>query len=492
VIDPAERLRQRWFGTVARAQPSDPRLRGAFDQAVEDFAALRLYDADFSPDVWMPAAGIPWFVAIFGRDPIIASLQAMPVHPLFALGTLQKLAQLQSDVDDPRRDAEPGKICHELRVGELAHFHEIPHTPYYGTADATPLYLLLLGEAYRWLGDVDILRRFRHTAERCLEWIDRYGDQDGDGFQEYAPRGTGSYRNQCWRDSEDGVLDESGNHPAHPIGTCEMQAYVYAAKRSVAALFEAWGDRARAERLLSEADLLRRRFHAAFWLPEKNIVAFGLDGAKRPLTTATSNPGHCLWSGILDPAPANAAVDRLMRPDLFTGWGLRTLSSNHPSYDPNSYQCGSVWPHDTMIAAAGMRRYGRIEESWQLIDGILAAAGCFEGSQLPELFGGLTRELPDAPVPYARASVPQAWAAGSVFHAVRILLGLEPDLPSGRVYVDPALPPWCTEFRLDNVRVGANRLSIEAWRSAGGGSEIKVNVHGGDLEIVRGRPPWFD
>ena len=489
--DRAERLRSRWHRTVARTHTDDLRLQLAFDQAVEDFAALRLYDHDFSPDVWIPAAGIPWYVAVFGRDSIIASLQALPVHPLFAVGTLQKLAQWQAHELDPRRDAEPGKICHEMRSGEWAHFGTIPHSPYYGTADATPLYLLLLGETYRWLGDAGLLHRLRHTAERCLDWIDRYGDRDGDGLQEYAPQTPSGYRNQSWRDAHDGVLDEAGGFPKHPIATCEMQAYVYAAKRDVAELFAAWGDHERAMRLRREATDLQRRFMERFWLPEERTVAFALDGDKRPLGTATSNPGHCLWSGILGGNRVQPVVDRLMRADLFTGFGLRTLSSDHPSYDPHSYQRGSVWPHDTIIAAAGMRRYGRDEEAWRLIDGILEAASALDGFQLPELFAGLQRQPLDAPVPYEHANVPQAWAAGSVFHAVRILLGLEPDIPNGRLYLNPALPPWCRELVLDNLRVGGQRITVEARRRSDGASAFGVRGHLGPLQVVHGPPPWW-
>jgi glycogen debranching enzyme len=379
-----------------------------------------------------------------------------------------------------------------MRVGEWAHFHTVPHSPYYGTADATPLYLLLLGEAYRWLGDPELLHRFRGNALRALEWIDRYGDLDGDGLQEYAPRTPAGYRNQCWRDAEDGVLDEHGNNLLHPIGTCEMQGYVYAAKLAVADLFTAWDDRDLADRLRTQAAELRRRFIDAYWDEETGELAFALDGTKRPVMTPTSNSGHCLWTGILDPERAGAVADRLMHHDLFSGWGLRTLSAHHPAYDPHSYQRGSVWPHDTVLAAAGLRRYGRIAEAWALIDGILSAASAFERSQLPELFAGLGRVPPDVPVPYEHANVPQAWAAGSVFHALRVLLGLEPDVPAGYVYIDPALPPWCPQLQMDNVRIGATRLEISAWRLPDGSSDVHVEVEGGRLQVVRGRPPWLD
>src|SRR6266567_2921684 len=240
-----EPVAEKWQMSVARIDPADIRLQFAYERAIDDFAALRLHEQDSASDRWMPAAGLPWFMALFGRDPLIASMQGMVVSPAVAIGTLENLARWQSDVDEPERDAEPGKIPHELRVGEWAHFGIIPHRPYYGTADATPLYLLLLAEHHRWVGDANELSAFKATAERCLDWIDRYGDRDGDGFQEYAPRAPNGYRNQAWRDAHDGVLDENGIFPELPIGTCEMQAYVYAAKLHIAPLFEAWGDRDR-------------------------------------------------------------------------------------------------------------------------------------------------------------------------------------------------------------------------------------------------------
>ena len=338
--DPARQARS-WQLSVSQVEPADIRLQFAYERAIEDFAALRLHEQEASRDRWMPAAGLPWFMALFGRDSLIASIQAMVAQPAVALGTLENLTRWQSDVDDPERDAEPGKIAHELRVGEWAHFGIVPHRPYYGTADATPLYLLLLAENFRWTGDADGLEPFRHAAERCLEWIDRYGDRDGDGFQEYAPRTPHGYRNQGWRDAQDGVLDEWGASPELPIGTSEMQAYVYGAKTRIAPLFEAWGDPARAARLRSEAAELRRRFIEKFWVEDE--LAFLLDGQKRAVRTVVSNSGHCLWMGILDEQRGRAAGRRLMQPDLFTGWGLRVLSDHHPSYDPHSYQRGSVW-----------------------------------------------------------------------------------------------------------------------------------------------------
>src|SRR5437868_2350297 len=272
------RLARSWQMSVSQVEPADIRLQFAYERAIEDFAALRLHEQEASFDRWMPAAGLPWFMALFGRDSLIASIQAMVAQPAVALGTLENLARWQSDVDDPERDAEPGKLPHELRVGEWAHFGIVPHRPYYGTADATPLYLLLLAENFRWSGDAGSLSPFKAAAERCLEWIDRHGDRDGDGFQEYAPRSQGGYRNQGWRDAHDGVLDESGAFPELPIGTSEMQAYVYGAKTRIAPLFGAWGDHARANKLMGEAAEVRRRFIEKFWLEPLGGVAVWLGG----------------------------------------------------------------------------------------------------------------------------------------------------------------------------------------------------------------------
>ena len=487
--DPLQQARS-WQMSVSQVAPSDVRLQFAYERAIEDFAALRLHEQESSSERWMPAAGLPWFMALFGRDSLIASIQAMVAQPAVAMGTLENLARWQADFDDPVRDAEPGKIPHELRVGEWAHFGVVPHRPYYGTADATPLYLLLLAETYRWTGDPEALASFRHAAEGCLEWIDRHGDRDGDGFQEYAPRTPQGYRNQAWRDAHDGVLDESGAFPELPIATSEMQAYVYGAKKRMAPLFEAWGDRERAVRLQREAAELKRRFIAAYWNDEAAELAFLLDGHKRAVRTVVSNSGHCMWMGILDGERGRAAGKRLMQPDMFTGWGIRVLSDHHPSYDPHSYQRGSVWPHDTVIAAAGLRRYGLGDEAWTVMDGILGAVMCFEDIQMPELFAGLPKNEFAVPVPYRMANVPQAWSAGCVLQMVRVMLGLEPDLPDGKVYIDPLLPPWCPRLDLRNLRLGEHRARIRVERRPDGTHDVDGDV--GGLDLVRGAPAWLD
>ena len=479
-----------WLDEITHVYAADMRLQAAVDQAVVDLGALRLYAPGSDETQSYPAAGIPWFAALFGRDSIIASLQTLVLRRDFAAGALRALAHLQATEYDAYRDAEPGKIPHEMRFGEWAEFGRIPQHPYYGSADSTSLYLLLLAEMFRWSGDVEGLRAYRDVALRCLDWIDGCGDVDGDGFQEYGPRAVTGYPNQCWRDSPDGVPDEHGATPPHPIATSELQAYVYGAKRAVAPLFAAWGDSERAAALLDEAERLRHLFAEHYWIPDSGDLALCLDGNKRAVTTSASDSGHCLWMGIVDELRGARVAERLIAPDLFSGWGIRTLSALHRAYDPHSYHRGSVWPHDSIIAAAGLRHYGQDESAWQVIDGILDAAAYFPQSQLPEVFSGLSRAQAPAPVPYKRANVPQAWAAGSVIHALVILLGLAPDAAAGRLYVDPALPPWCPRLRLTGVRVGSSRLDIRAWKRGDGECDVDVRVHEGpDIEVIRGRRP---
>lgn len=482
---------RRWLARAPRLRSADRRLAEAYLRSLHDFSSLRLDEFDLGADLWMPAAGLPWFVALFGRDSLLAAHQALIVDYRLALATLRRLGELQAAELDPFRDAQPGKIPHELRRGEWARFGTVPHSPYYGTADATPLFLLLLGSLWRWVGDATALRSLEGTARRCLDWVDRFGDLDADGLQEYERQRPDNYRNQGWRDAEDGVLDERGHLPPLPLGTCEMQGYVFAAKLACSGLFEAWGDRPTATRLQAEAEALRRRFRDRFWDLEAGELALALDGSKRRVMTATSNPGHCLWTGIIPPGEADPVVRRLMAPDLFSGWGLRTLSSQHPAFDPHSYQRGSVWPHDTVIAADGMIRHGHAEASWQLLDGILAAAAAFDGFQLPELFSGLTRADGDVPVPYPHANRPQAWASGCIFHALRAILGLHPDLPAGRIYVHPRLPPWCPELSLQGIRVGQGHLSVSARRRRDGSIQITSRVSGVGAEVVESDPPWL-
>jgi glycogen debranching enzyme len=445
-----------------------------YHQSREDMGALRLPLEGTDHLEFVPAAGIPWFVGLFGRDSLIVSLQNAMVYPDFPRGSLEVLGRLQARERDDYRDAEPGKIMHELRVGELAHFKLIPHTPYYGTADATSLYLIVLHNAWRSTGDDGLLTRHMATAERCLEWIDRYGDRDGDGFQEYQTRSEAGYENQGWKDSGEALVYPDGSLVRGPKALVELQGYVYDAWRRMAEIYDALGKPQRARGLRTKAANLYRRFNVAFWDEEAGYYAFCLDGDKKPVFSVASNPGHCLWSGIVPRDRAARVVKRLMAPDMWSGWGIRTLSSKHPAFNPHSYQNGSVWPHDNGLIALGFRRYGFVDETAMIARDISRAASYFVQHRMPELYAGLQRELTNFPVQYLGANVPQAWAAGSCFSLLQAVLGFQPDAPAGRLYLDPALPEWMPDLHLRNLQVGRRSFDIRFLRQGDGKTTWEV------------------
>jgi glycogen debranching enzyme len=482
-----DELQRQWLSTASTLTTANEDVYRLFQQSVEDMGGMRLRDHDAAPDVWLPAAGVPWFVTIFGRDSLIVSMQSMMVHTCLALGALKNLAHFQATERDDWRDAEPGKIPHEIRFGELAHFKRIPHTPYYGTADATPLYLIALHETWKWLGDKSLLREYRDVAIRCLEWIDRDGDLDGDGFQEYRTRSSLGYENMGWKDAGDAVVYPDGSQVAQPKALCELQGYVFDAWMRMAEVFEALDEPARAMELRRKAAELQRRFEDAFWCEDIDFYAFALDPEKRPVKTISSNAGHLLWSGIVQPERAGRMVKRLLEPDMWSGWGIRTLSAKNPAYNPLSYQRGSVWPHDNGIIAMGFRRYGFAAEAGRVARDISGAASSFVSYRLPELYAGIERRPGTFPVLYPGANVPQAWAAGSAFHLVQALLGLRADAPTGRLFVDPELPEWLPDVTLRGVKVGKDVLDLRFWRE-GDRSRWDVLGQKGGVEVQE--QPW--
>ena len=475
-------LQDRWLSGATKVTSANEDVYRVYRRSVDDMGALRLYDHDFGPDLWIPAAGVPWYVAIFGRDALIASLQNAIVQPALARGALKKLAELQATERDDRRDAEPGKIPHEVRSGELAHFHLIPHTPYYGTADATPLYLIALHEAWRWLGDDTLLREHRETALRCLEWIDQSGDLDGDGFQEYRTRSPQGYENMGWKDASDAVVYPDGRQVPAPKALCELQGYVFDAWLRMAEVFDALGEPERAVALRGKARALRAAFEDRFWCEDLGFYAFALDPEKQPVRTIASNVGHCLWSGIASPERAARVVQRFFEPDLWSGWGIRTLSARNPAYNPFSYQRGSVWPHDNGIIALGFKRYGFTAEAARVARDISEAASSFMYYRLPELYAGVERRPGTFPVLYKQANVPQAWAAGSVFHLLQAILGLRGDAPRGRLYVDPELPRWLPEITLHGLAIGEARVDLRFWRD-GDCSRWTASIREGAISV---------
>ena len=458
---PRSREHRDWREVVLKLQSSNEEFYRLFHQSIDDMAALRLPMDGTDHLVFVPAAGLPWFMAPFGRDSLIVSLQNILVYPDFARGSLDVLGRFQCKERDPYRDAEPGKIMHELRRGELAHFRLIPHTPYYGTADATPLYLITLHAAWRATGDRALLEKFLPVAEGCLEWIDQDGDRDGDGLQEYQTYSPVGYENMAWKDAGDSMRYPDGTEVKGPKALCELQGYVYDAWLGMAEVFETLDKPERAAALRAKAAALFRKFNELFWDEESGFYAYMLDGEKWKVLTVASNPGHLLWSGIVPEDRAERVRQRLMAPDMNSGWGIRTLSADHRAFNPYSYQNGSVWPHDNSLIALGFKRYGFTEDVAQIARSISDAASHFQQNQLPELYAGVQRTNGNFPVQYLGANVPQAWAAGSCFALLQALLGIQPDAPNGKLYVDPALPAWLPDITLRDLHLGRHALDIQ-------------------------------
>ncbi|HEY8102875.1 MAG TPA: glycogen debranching N-terminal domain-containing protein [Gaiellaceae bacterium] len=437
-----------WRLRVPRLQTRREDMKFAFRQSVADLAALRMRGDDGV--AMLPAAGMPWFMTVFGRDTLITCLQSMLLGPELAIASLDALAALQAQEDDPTIDAEPGKIVHELRRGRAA---ETWFGRYYGTLDATPLFLVLLSEVWRWTGNVEVTERLREPALAALRWIDEFGDRDGDGFVEYERRTPRGLENQSWKDSGDSQRFHDGRFAATPIAPCEVQGYVYDAKVRTAELARAaWHDEALADRLETEAAELQRRFDEAYWVPDRGgFYALALDGDKQPVDSLCSNTGHLLWSGIVPEARQRAVAGRLVGEELWSGWGIRTMSTADAAYNPLSYHNGTVWPHDTSLGAWGLARAGRTGEVHRIAHALLAAARFFDWS-LPEVFAGFGRGETPFPIAYPTAARPQAWAAGTPLLLLRLLLGLEPD-PETRELRSHSMPPdWADTLELEGLR----------------------------------------
>jgi glycogen debranching enzyme len=431
---------EEWFASAPTLETDWDALHHTYRRSLADLAALRFYSR-LAPHDSMPAAGLPWFMALFGRDSIIASLQLLPFISEPARTTLDVLAGWQATDDDAFRDAEPGKMPHELRHGESVQLHERPQSPYYGSADVTPLYLILLDEYHRFTSDDAAILRHRGTAERALEWIDRHGDRNGDGFVDYQRRNTKTgLENQCWKDSWNSIVYPDGSLPTLPRATCEIQGYVFDAKRRCARIArEVWHDADWADQLDSQAAALHERFNDRYWLEDERFYALALDGEGRAVNTITSNPGHLLWAGIVPPERISPLVDRLMGDDLYSGWGVRTLATGQSVFNPIEYHDGTVWPHDNAIIALGLAQSGHGDAAARITKDVLEAAAQF-GYRLPETFAGYAREETGICVRYPSACSPQAWASGAPLMLLRAALKLEPSHPS------------CVEQRLVNGR----------------------------------------
>ncbi len=464
---------------------------GALEQAKHDLAALRLHDLDQGDRAWVPAAGIPIFVALFGRDTLTAGWEAGMVSTQMAQGILPVLARLQGTKVDDWRDEQPGRMLHEAHTGPLATLGFNPRSRYYGAATTSGFYPVALTELWHWTGDKDLVRPLLEPALKALRWKDEWGDLDGDGFSEYLTRSSQGTKNQGWKDSGDAIVYADGSQVEPPIAVCEEQAFVYIAKLHMSELLW-WLDRKdEARRLYHEATELKKRFNEAFWVEDTRCFAMGLDSQKRQITSVGSNPGHCIACGIVDDALVRMTADRLMAEDMFTGWGVRTLSARHPAYNPYSYHRGSVWPVEHGTFAVGFMRYGLHEYVQQISRGMFDAASMFDFQRLPEVLSGHQRdEQHPFPALYPKANWPQAWSSSAVFMLIQSMLGLYPYAPLHVLFVDPYLPPWLPEITVSNLHVGKAVVAIRFYRKSDGHSSYEVLDKRGPLHILRQPSPW--
>jgi len=471
---PAERL-AKWRRQVPQVETDHETLGQILARSSEDLGALRIFDPDF-PERVVLAAGAPWFMTVFGRDSLLTSWMALVVDPDLALGVLQTLARFQGTDIDPRSEEQPGRILHEMRFGDAPSLSLGGGSIYYGTADATPLFVMLLGELRRWGLAREAVEELLPNAERALEWIERFGDADGDGYVEYHRATDRGLANQGWKDSWDGIRYADGRVAQAPIALCEVQAYVYSAYLARAHFAKEQGDDATYDAYRTKAARLKADFNRDFWSDKHEWFAVGLDADKRQIDSLTSNVGHCLWTGIIDEEKAPVVAERLLSDAMFSGWGLRTLATTMGGYNPISYHCGSVWPHDTAIVAAGLARYGFVEHAERLVAALLDAAAA-QGGRLPELFSGLDRADFSAPVAYPTSCSPQAWSAASPLLCLRTILRLDPWVPYGKTWLAPRLLP------------GMRRLKVEGIPLAG--SRVTVEVEGDDMQVT-GLPPEIE
>jgi glycogen debranching enzyme len=435
-----------------------------------------------TPQGRIPYAGVPWYVAPFGRDSLITAHQLLPWDPEVAAATLRFLAHWQGRGDDAFLDEEPGKILHEYRRGEMANLREIPFLPYYGTVDATPLFLILLADYVRWTGDLALARALWPAARTAVHWLRERIRRDG--WLAYTRRSPIGLGNQGWKDSEDAVMHADGRLARPPIALVEAQGYAYAAGRAAAEVSALLGDEAAAARLAADADALRAAFNREFWMEAEEFYALALDGDGRACEVISSNPGHCLWTGIVDERRAPSVAKRMLGEDMFSGWGIRTLSARERRYNPMSYHNGSVWPHDNAIAVAGFRRYGLVEPALAVASGLLDASRWFEAARMPELFCGFSRVPDHGPIAYPVACAPQAWAAGAPLQLLAALAGFEADAVQGRLTLhSPVLPPWLRFVEIHDLRVGGARLDLAISRGRDNAS-VELLARRGDLEVI--------
>jgi glycogen debranching enzyme len=468
-----------WAGQITQIQTDNKFFNQALARAQQDIYLLRQTFASSKVLV----AGVPWFATLFGRDAIISASQTLVLDPLIARETLTALAHYQGQVEDTWREEEPGKILHELRLGEMARCHEIPHTPYYGTVDATPLWLMLFAEYYAWTADRESLHRLWGNAVAAMDWIDR-SCKANNGYLCYQRRSAKGLVNQGWKDSGDCIVNRKGQLAEGAIALAEVQGYVYAAKLRMSELAEVKKMPELASRWYTEAQDLKQRFNRDFWVPDQNYVALALDGEGHPVDSITSNPGHCLSLGILDSNKAYKVAERLRASDMFSGWGVRTLSSASPAYNPMGYHTGSVWPHDNGFIAQGLRSLGLVDQFLELTQGLMDMTLSQPYQRPPELFCGYERNGSGNPVSYPVACSPQAWASGTIFQLITLMINLVPAAPNHNIHIiDPALLGSLNQLSIKNLRIGSNLLDL-AFERSGETTACRVSKKRGDIRVV--------
>lgn len=451
----------RWEADSTHFSSSNEIFDDMMATGIGDFHALQIPDGHQH----IIAAGIPWFATIFGRDSIIAAYQSLSLNPQLAVDTLRVLARYQGKQDSPWQDEEPGKILHEYRNGEMTRDGEMPFGPYYGSVDATPLFLILLSETFNWTADEELVEELLPNAYAALEWIEKYGDLDGDGFTEYKRRSPKGLANQGWKDSWDANIHRDGTIAQPPIALSEVQGYVYDAKYRMSSLLRGFGDVKTADRLKKEATELARRFDKAFWVPSRGFYAMALDGDKKPLDVIASNPGQLLFTRLLNRERARTVTNRLMKNDMFNGWGWRTMSQDEKVFNPLSYHRGSVWPHDNSLIAHGMALNEMRDGALRILTSLYQAALTFRDYRLPELFCGVQRREKDTPVHYPVSCSPQAWASGAMFLMLTSVLGIRPSAPRKEInIINPCLPDWLEHLHIRNLKIGAARVGLDFTR----------------------------
>ncbi|SEJ78320.1 Glycogen debranching enzyme (alpha-1,6-glucosidase) [Arthrobacter sp. yr096] len=481
---PRDRRRREWIAKIPVLQMGNKSIERTLRRSYDDLGSLRIEDPDH-PERVVVAAGAPWFMTLFGRDSLWASEMSLAVDPSLALGTLQTLAERQGMVVDPATEEEPGRILHEIRLDVSSGLSLGGKASYYGSVDATPLFLMVLGAVSRWGFAPETIAALVPHADRALEWIQKYGDKDGDGFVEYQRLNDQGLINQGWKDSWDGINFADGTLAEPPIALCEVQAYVYIAYQSRAWMAYDAGDQELGDELREKAAQLKRRFNDQFWMPDRGYYAVALDGKKQQVDACASNMGHCLWFGLIDEDKAPFVAERLMSPEMFSGWGVRTLATDMGAYNPASYHNGSVWPHDNAIIVAGLRRYGFVEEAQRISTALLEAADYSDG-RLPELFCGFSRDEIGVPVPYPTACSPQAWAATTPILLITSLMGYDAHISHGGLWVDPVLPESYGDLHISNAPMGEGRITVDIV-----GSDPVVHGLPKSMSFHRGHRPWM-